>query len=198
MRVRTLIALGAVLSMMLVHDAGALIGDAKDLPCVDIVAGEVTADYLGAASGSVLDFDVTLDGPSCEDATYTLFVTADSGHRSDVPGGENATVALKGNGSNVLSYAVEIDDNDTTVCVHSETIGTLTTGGPVDENGNGVVTDDQHRNNDGNNKDGTKHDWEETTTTVTDRAPDKGCLIVSPFNELPPLPGQGGGARGYN
>ena len=198
MRFRSLIVLGALLSAALAHQASAGVDDASELPCVDVVAGAPSAEYLWAASGSVLTFDVTLSAPTCEDATYALFVTADSGHASDLPGGQDVVVSLPGNGSNVLSYTVAIDDNDPTLCVHSETMGTLTTGGPVDENGNGVTVDDQHRANEGNNKDGLKHDWEQSTTTVTDRAPDAGCAIVSALGDLPPLPGQGGGARGYN
>lgn len=171
--------------------------DVPQLPCIDVSNGGTLEDYSWTGPGSTLRFVVRFDVPTCTDATYTQWVRLDSGLFGDVPGqeGQLTSLSLPGDGeSTSLVYDVPIDDNDGTLCVWTVTEGTTTTSNEADGNGNGNTVDDQHQQNEGNNKDGTKHDWATTTQRYSDRAPNTGCLEV--YTVAPPDDGAPG--QNYN
>ncbi len=234
---RRFIAFAGAMGVLIAMSAGARadgipVADSGPIPdCANIEDGTGTYD------GKQLTVRVQLESEPCdgangETATYDLYVILDKPngelqHPSDPHSMDVGTTSSPqfltstyryddSTGAPTLVYQLPVQDNDPTVCIFSVAHGSMTTTTTTtttdegDHNGNGNTNDDKHRKNDGNNSDGTKHDWKETTTTTTtvtpfvDRAPgnetntdELNCL---PLNALTDAWEQvnGGPSRGYN
>lgn len=206
-----------VLSAGVLLAAGAVSAQADTTyvpPCIDVDGG--AGDY-DAVTGT-LRVNVVLKDPYCVDDSdnsdgqtaeyeYSLYVVRDRDpkaypdpHAFDVPRPSEwgaveriavAPTSISADGK-TLTYVVTVEDNDPTTCVfslHTAHITTwTTTTDESDHDGNGTTVNDKHKTNEGDNKDGTKHDWETTTSSTTesfhDRAPDedgdpRACLTIN-------------------
>jgi len=181
--------------------------------CADFRDGE--GSYLWTGETGDLTLEVALGAEACPDVTYELWVVRDGG--DDIndpsatvfdlegpaePGAAELLTSSTGGSGDTLNYALSVTDNDPTVCIFSVSTRTTTTTDETDANGNGTTVDDQHKNNSGNNSDGSKFEWETTSNAaLIDRAPDAGCLALNfAWDEAYPVLRSvvGGGGQGYN